>query len=250
MNTHIRDVYKKGYSTLPNLNKIGEEDVFEKEASDSNLIQAEKKEALINQKVFFEYENEPKHYEICEEWILSNYPRKLESSKFLDIAKETEEDFLIHRINGEKDYLSSAHVCFASHWKPEDKIGKSFEEIHQPVPMNLKNSKKLVYAMIHSGIFERFVWSIVYENKYNFHPRFEHKKFDIKNPKIFLKVERQITVGFSKHDFCLFILRQYLVEEKDIEKNILAKVIESMSPEQKQYKGLSDSYDLLSYLKS
>lgn len=46
MNTHIRDVYKKGYSTLPNLNKIGEEDVFEKEASDSNLIQAEKKRSI------------------------------------------------------------------------------------------------------------------------------------------------------------------------------------------------------------
>lgn len=249
MNTRIKEIYKKGYNTLPNLNKIAESDVFEPDNSDSSSIQVEKKEALLNQKFFFEHDNDPKHYEICEEWILKNYPRKLSSKKYLEIAKETEEDFLIHRINKEKDYLSSAHVCFASHWKPEDKIGKSFDEIHNPVPMNLKNSKKLVQAMIHSGIFERFVWSIVYEPKYNFHPRFEHKKFNKEKPEVFLKIERQVTVGFSEHNFCLFILRQYLVEEKDIDKKLLSNIIESMVPEQRAYKGLTDCGDLIHFLR-
>jgi hypothetical protein len=248
MNIRIKDCYKKGYNTLPNLNKIGEEEVFEKETQDCFAIQLEKKEALANQNVFFEYNNNPKHYEISENWIVKNYPRKLKSTNFLEIAKETEEDFLIHKIDNEKDYLSSAHVCFASHWRPEDKIGKSFEEIHQPVPMNLKNSKKLVYAMIHGGIFERFVWSVVYEKKYNFHPRFESKKFNPENPEVYIKVERQITVGFSEHNFCLFILRQYLIE--DIDKSILANVIENMSPEQKKYKGLNNSKELLFFLRN
>lgn len=114
-------VYKKGYTTLPDLKKINLDDVFEKNRSDSPAIQREKVCALKN------------------------------------------EDFLIHRIDDQKDYLSSVHVCFPSHWYPEDKIGKSFNEIHQPVPMNLKNSDKLVRAMVNGGIFERFVWSIVYE---------------------------------------------------------------------------------------
>jgi hypothetical protein len=249
MNTHIKDTYKKGYSTLPNLNKISELDVFEKDTSDSDNILVEKKEALLNQNVFFECDHDPLHYEICEDWILKNYPRRLIGKKYLDIAKETEEDFLIHRIKEDKDYLSSAHVCFASHWKPEDKIGKSFDEIHSPVPMNLKNSKKLVHAMIHNGIFERFVWSIVYDNKYNFHPRFNHKKFDKEKPEIFIKIERQVTVGFSEHNFCLFILRQYLVEEKDIDKKILTSIIESMTPEQKKYKGLAEAEELICFLK-
>lgn len=246
----ISDVYKNGYNTLPNLKKLKPEEVFEKNTDDSRIIQIEKLDALKNQNYFLEYENDPFFYEICAKWIKENYPRSLKSSDYLDIAKETEEDFLIHRIVDEKDWLSSAHVCFASHWKPEDKIGKSFNEIHAPVPMNLKNSKKLVHAMIHGGIFERFVWSIVYEKKYNFHPRLSHKNFDKKNPTVLLKVERQVTVGFSEYNFCLFILRQYLVEEKDLDKKILASVINDMTIEQKKYKGLENCEDLLNYLTS
>jgi len=244
----ILDVYKNGYNTLPNLKKLSPDEVFETDHSNSVNLQIEKKEALNNQKYFVEHENDDLFYEVASKWILENYPFKIENSKYLDIAKETDEDFLIHRKKNNKDWLSSAHVCFASHWKPEDKIGKSFEEIHQPVPMNLKNSNKLVEAMIHGGIFERFVWSVVYEKKYNFHPRLDHKSFDIKNPQVLIKVERQVTVGFSDYNFCLFILRQYLIEEKDIDKKILAKVIKEMSPEQKKYKDLECSDLLIDYL--
>jgi hypothetical protein len=244
------DIYKKGYNTLPNLKKLSESEVFEKNKADSALIQIEKKEALLNQKCFFEFDNDPKFYEICEEWIIRNYPFPLKGKTYLDIARETEEDFLIHRIKDEKDFLSSAHVCFASHWKPEDKIGKSFNEIHQPVPMNLNNSSKLVNAMVHGGIFERFVWSVVYEEKYNFHPRFNHLKFDPNNPKVLIKVERQVTVGFSNYNFCLFILRQYLLKEDQIDKKVLSNVIKNMTPEQKKYKGLENSENLLFYLDS
>lgn len=244
------EIYKKGYNTLPNLKKLKEDEVFERNRNDSALIRIEKEEALKNQNYFMEFNNDPKFYEICEEWILKNYPIKLKSTKYLDIAKETDEDFLIHRVDSELDYLCSAHVCFASHWRVEDKIGKSFNEIHAPVPMNLKNSSKLVHTMIHGGIFERFVWSVVHENKYNFHPRFNNLKFDIKKPKVLIKVERQVTVGFSKYNFCLFILRQYLISEDQVDKKILSEVIQKMTLEQKKYKGLEDCENLIVYLNS
>lgn len=244
------DVYKKGYSTLPNLKKLNENEVFERNNSDSALLRVEKEEALKNQQYFIEYENDPRFYEVCEQWILKNYPRTLKSSKYLDIAKEIDEDLLIHRISGEKDWLSSAHVCFASHWKPEDKIGKSFEEIHQPVPMNLKNSRKLVETAVRAGMFERFVWSVVHDNRYNFHPRLKYSKFDKNNPSILIKVERQVTVAFPEYDFCLFVLRQYLIQESDLDKPLLAEIIDKMTPEQKKYKGLEDCDDLLLYLQN
>jgi len=60
-----------------------------------------------------------------------------------------------------------------------------------------------------------------------------HKKFDENNPEVNIKVERQVTVGFPKNNFCLFILRQYLIEEKDIDKKLLSMSIENMTPEQK-----------------
>jgi hypothetical protein len=242
-------VYKKGYTTLPDLKKINLDDVFEKNRADSPALQQEKACALKNQKCFFEHDHPQEFYDICEKFLLDNYPIEFKNTKYIDLVKETDEDFLIHRINDQKDYLSSVHVCFPSHWYPEDKIGKSFNEIHQPVPMNLKNSDKLVRAMVNGGIFERFVWSIVYEKKYNFHPDLVHKKFDDHNPEVHIKVERQVTVGFPKNNFCLFILRQYLIEEKDIDKKLLATSVENMTPEQKKYKSLSDCDKLLRYLK-
>jgi hypothetical protein len=246
MNYHA---YKNGYSTLPNLRKIQKEEVFEKNNFDSELIQTEKFDALKNQRYFFEYNINPLFYDISANFILENYPSSLKSKNYLDIVKETNEDFLIHRIDGDKDYLCSAHVCFASHWLPEEKIGLSFEDIHKPVPMNLKNSKKLIHAAVYGGIFERFVWSVIYENKYNFHPRFEDKKFDINNPIVLVKVERQVTVGFPENHFCLFILRQYLIQENEIDKELLAKAIENMTEEQRKYKGLLNCENLIKYLK-
>ena len=243
-------VYKAGYSTLPNLKRLEPVDVFEKDESDLEAIRAEKAEALLNQNYFMEHENDPAIYEVCEKWILEHYPRPLKGKNYLEIAKETEEDFLIHRIDGERDWLSSAHICFASHWRPEDKIGTSFNQIHQPVPMNLKNSQKLVHAMIHAGIFERFVWSVVHDERYNFHPRLPYSKFNKNEPKVLVKVERQVTVGFSEQNFCLFILRQYLIREEDLDKRALADVIDAMTPDQKKYKGLDECSDLLAYLRS
>lgn len=240
-------VYKEGYSTLPNLKKINEKDVFEKNRNESEKIQDEKKEGLKNQKYFFEHKNKEEFYKISEKFILNNYPVQLKNRDYLEIAKEIDEDLIIHRLDGDKDYMCSAHVIFASHWLPENKIGTSFEEIHKPVPMNLRNSKKLVEAIINNGIFERFVWSVVHENKYNFHPRFGEKKFDINDPKVFIKVERQVTVGFKQEKFCLFLLRQYIIE--DIEKNQLINAINEMNEEQKRYKGLIDCTDVINYLK-
>jgi hypothetical protein len=242
--------YRNGYNTLPNLRKLQLNEVFEEDNHDSILIQKEKKEALENQKCFFEYNNPAEFYEISKNFIIENYPGKIQSSNYKDIVKELNEDFLIHRIDGDKDYLSSAHVCFSSHWFPEEKIGKSFDEIHQPVPMNLKNSKKMVEAMVYGGIFERFVWSVIHEKRYNFHPRLPYKKFDKKCLEVNVKIERQVTVGFPDHGFCLFILRQYLIEEKDLNKEALSNAIKNMTIEQKKYKSLENCEDLIDYLES
>lgn len=242
--------YKNGYSTLPNLRKIEAGEVFEKDDSESETMRIEKEEALANQACFFEHDNDAFFYDLCAEWIVANYPRPLVSRDYMGIVREADEDFLIHRIKDGRDWLSSVHVCFASHWRPEDKIGKSFEEIHQPVPMNLKNSGKLVRAAVSAGIFERFVWSVVHDERYNFHPRLPYSKFDPLNPRVLVKVERQVTVAFPKQDFCLFVLRQYLIKEDSLDKPLLADVIDKMTPDQKKYKGLEDCGKLLSYLRT
>jgi len=76
--------YKKGYSTLPDLKKIGVENVFEKCDKEAENIQTEKKLAIKNQKYFFEKNNPADFYETCEKFINKNYPRKLKSKKYTD----------------------------------------------------------------------------------------------------------------------------------------------------------------------
>lgn len=241
-------VYKNGYSTLPNLKRISSEQVFEKNKLESASLQKEKKEALANQRYFLEHNNPQEFYEVCEDFILKNYNQNLNSKNYLDIAKEIDEDLIIHRIDKNKDYTSSIHVCFPSSWLPEDKIGRSFTEVHMPVPMNLNNSKKLVEAIIYGGMFERFVWSLVYENKYNFHPKLNNKKFEESAPEVLIKVERQVTVGFPEKSFCLFILRQYLIQEKNIDKKSLINSIKNMTFEQRKYKSLENMESIVQYL--
>lgn len=237
-------VYKHGYNTLPNLKKISKKDIFEKNKKESNLIQKEKQVALKNQKFFFEIGDNSKFYNQCKEFIKEYYPIRLKSENYFEIAKEIDEDLIIHTFNNVKDYVSSIHVCLPSGWKPEEKIGKTFREIHEHVPMNLDNSEKLAKAIM-NGIFERFVWSIVFEEKYNYHPQYQKKAFDIENPEIFVKIERQVTVGFG--NFCLFILRQYLI--KDFDRISLYNSLKNMNEKEKEYKDLNEIEPILEHLK-
>lgn len=238
------------YSTLPNLRKITSQEVFVADAADAVRLQAEKQEALRTQTIFCEHDNDPRFYDACAAWIREHYPRPLAATNYLGIAREIEEYLLIHRIVGNRDWVSSAHVCFPSHWLPEEKVGKSFEEVHRSVPMNLANSRKLAETAARSGIFERFVWSVVHDDRHNFHPRLPASTFDRRDPRVLVKVERQVTVAFPAHDFCLFILRQSLIPEHELDKPALARAIEAMNPEEKAYKGLVDCDHLLAYLRT
>ena len=148
--------------------------------------------------------------------------------------------------------MAYGHVCFASDWRPEEKIGLSFREVHVPVPgMNLAASDRLVHAMIHAGPFERFVWSVVHEPRLNFHPRFPKRRFDPAAPCVYLKVERQTTVGFPDLGAALFSFRQHLLGMDDIQIPALIAALERMTPPQRAYKGLTDSAEpLIAWLRS
>lgn len=91
---------------------------------------------------------------------------------------------------------------------------------------------------------------MVHDDRHNFHPRLPASVFALHDPRVLVKVERQVTVAFPAHDFCLFILRQSLIPEHELDKLTLARAIEAMKPEEKAYKGLVDCDDLLAYLRS
>lgn len=236
--------YRKGYSTLPDLRKISPGEVWERDQGESDAIMREKSLALPRG-CYWESEAPEDVLDEVASWVASWHPWR-PSGTFEEVARSIPEDILVHRVSGGRDWLAAAHVCFPSSWLPEEKIGRTWEEIHRPIPMDLSSSSKIVRAMVSSGPFERFVWSVVYDARYDFHPRLARSSFAPGNPLV--KVERQVTVPFPHLGCCLFVLRQYLV--RDYDREALARAIEGMTLEQREYKGLVDPGPLLEWLRS
>jgi hypothetical protein len=243
MNQYIDHIYKNGYSVLPNLKKLGKEPVFLN--TDTFDYLEEKKKAIKNQKCFLEFNINQKTYDVVCDFISSQ--TNSNKSNFEEMAMLVQEDLVVHRIKENKDWMAACHICFPSGWLPEEKIGKCFQEIHSPIPgMNLNNSFNLARSMIYNGPFVRFVWSIVYERKVNSHPSLPYKNFDPSNPRIWIKVERQITYGFEEIESALFVIRQEIIEPEEIDYKSLYKSCSEMSPEHKKYKNISQ--ELLDWL--
>jgi hypothetical protein len=240
------ETYKKGYSVLPQLSRITVDKVFEVTLKDQMQFLEAKREAVKLQTAFAEHDMDDDIYETICRFIVEQYPIRLnEPFTFSNIAMQIQEDIAIHRLSDDRDWLAAAHICFPSGWNPMDKIGRPLSEIHAPIPgMNLSRSRKLVETMVNHGPFERFVWSVVFDDRINFHPRTPKKKFDPSNPCVFIKVERQLVVGFPEHSASLFVMRQHLIRD-NIDKPELVKSLLSMTEDQRIYKGINDEFDVL-----
>lgn len=247
--------YKNGYSTLPQLKKITADEVF---LPTPNLEwHMKEKYASLDYMIcpYFSYKMTDDIFEDVCKFITKHHPQK-PSGSFFGIGHDIPEDIIIHRMNDTTDWMAAAAVFMPSGWWPKDKIGKPLEEIHAPIPgMNLANSRKLVEAMVHSGPFERFVWSVVFSETLNAHPMIEmagifpKAQFEPVIPQVWVKVERQVTVGFPEHRVALFVLKHSLIHDHEIDKPALASAIRGMTPEQKEYKGLADCHEaVLAYL--
>lgn len=157
---------------------------------DYDPVLAELRQATYFQQQLCCLECRPPDYGRYVKWILDNYPIKLKKPHtFFHLAWQMSEDIAIHC----NDWLAAAAICFPSGWYPEEKIGKSFAEIHRPVPVMPRT--KLSY----SSTVEQTLYGL--GRGVNRHPRLpvEHN---------FITRERQVMVGFG--DSVLFIIRQYL----------------------------------------
>jgi hypothetical protein len=171
---------------------------------------------------------------------------------------QVQEDLALVQLDPKgQDYLGALHLSFPNFWSAHDKIGKNFTAIHEPVPGmddNNRNASKLINAMIYKGPFVRFAWGITTDNKLNHHPDSESNDssarkgrcFNPHNPELYLRVERQVMVGFTNLNATLFIIRTYLYDVANIiqipwQRNALVSALQSMSVDTLNYKGLTES---------
>ncbi len=154
------------------------------------------------------------------------------------LALTVQEDLvLMHR-----DTLEAAWVCFPSGWNPGEKIGKSFVEIHQPVPgidPISSRAPNLTRAMI-QGRFSRYVWGIKDNPNLSQHPSLNLDK----TPELYFRAERQVSVGIPELERFWFLIRIYHVPLEQVlttleRCTLLAKSVETMPNDLLEYKNMS-----------
>jgi hypothetical protein len=167
---------------------------------------------------------------------------------YLDFYDYPQEDWTIHKIEDGVDKMIFNSFFLPSFWRPEESLGKSLAELHGPVP-GLKLPQKTLESCTNNW-FVRFVWSIVYNNRLNFHPNLENQlKFDPQKPDWFIRVERQVIVGMPRINGFLFVVKPFIVKNPKIKE--LLFTIRGMSNEHKSYKRITPEFEeYLSWLNS
>lgn len=245
--------YRDGYRLTPQLKKISPQDVFNAPESHRAELIAAKRQIPAEQIWHAERDCPAELKADVLRYIRSASPDRLPATESLaEIAPHLAEDFVIHRQSDGADRMVFAAVMLPTGWRPDEKPGLSFREIHHVVPgMELSRSESLVEAVIHGGPFERYVWGVRFAHCWNDHPDRPRAAFDPAHPTVYVKLERQVTVGFPEHAALLFLIRQEILPPESIDRAALAKTLRSMTPEQIAYKGLTEhAGPLLQWLNS
>lgn len=189
------------------------------------------------------------------------------ASAFDALAAQIQEDFaVIRRSTDGTNWISAGHICYPSYWALEEKIGREFAVVHAPVAGMEKinqRSSAIVHTMITREPMVRFTWGLTTDTRLNHHPeppstisqdQWQGRQFDRQNPRLYLRIERQVIWGLPDQDAALFTIRTYfrdctaLKQDPSLRSNLIS-AIASMSPESLIYKGLVESKDsILSWL--
>ena len=171
------------------------------------------------------------------------YEKSLEYLQCYDFTEATEkyqEDFVIWApdANGRLS-IQIASVCFPSGWAPEEKINKTFAEIHEPVADNkliMAAADNIATMITQKGPFVRSVWTIANSPELNRHP-FTKKPWtnDIID-QMYYRTERQVTVPLD--NMAIFFIRTYVLPLLSVNHDKIKESINSMTEEILTYKDL------------
>lgn len=177
-------------------------------------------------------------------------------SAFTYLAMQTQEDWAVTAADPatNAEWLGALSISFPNHWRPAEKIGRSFAEVHMPVagiaPL-VKAAPALIETMIHKGPWERFAWGVATDTVLNHHPDNPDdpaRTLTDYSPAgagrgTWLRIERQTLVGFPLHRGALFTIRTYFTPVSQVaadpaRRQALASAVRGMSDEAVAYKGL------------
>lgn len=147
-------------------------------------------------------------------WRRTDVPRGDPLQRLLHLGRTLEADFLL--LDGNKSsgfHLQAGIVCFPSMWALGEKIGRSLDEIHGPVPTlngSLGPSIGRFLARIRPGTaYERANWGLAATSELNLHPHLKRPSLsrapDLKQ--IWLRIEDQLLTRLPSTLGILFGIR-------------------------------------------
>lgn len=168
------------------------------------------------------------------------------------------EDFAV--IDGASGRIPWLAVCLPSRWSPQDKVGRSFAEVHAPVAENtvLVNAGPALTRLVTGpDRWERFVWTITNEPRLDAHPM-RHARApwpaessaDALAAHAFFRTERQTFIPLEALCQAVFTIH---VEVQPLAQAVtsgsraaqLHAALTSMSPEVLAYRSLATARDRL-----
>jgi dimethylamine monooxygenase subunit A len=179
------------------------------------------------------------------------------------LACQIQEDITVMTANEDytKNWLSAVHVCSPNYWAPDASLGKSFSELHGPVPDSKKQLVDgLLKTSIKGGPFTRFVWGLTEDKELNhyYNSETDEKKwtsFSPENPELYLRVEREVLWGLKHVRALVFSFRTYFTPIQEIKSNAehseqLSLALQGMTPPERAYKRLTNETidDIMKYL--
>jgi len=168
------------------------------------------------------------------------------------LACQVQEDLAIVSVTPEKHWISYLHVCLPNGWAPEEKIGRSFAAIHEPVAgMAEMNRREDEFAQIMVRATDglvRFAWGVTFDDELNHHPDRPKTPFDPTDPRAFLRVERQTIWGFPRVGAALFTIRTYpydcdALRRDPATRDPLVAALRTMPQASAEYKGIAPYRD-------
>ena len=150
---------------------------------------------------------------ICAE---GGHPKSETEHPLIDAAYHVQEDLCILQKQGESHILTAAVMCFPSSWDPREKISRSIESIHQPVP-EFSDVSEIVERMLSAIRVEqplRRANFLIYTDPELHQPRGEGiaKPIDPNAPR-YIRVERQTFRRLPETLAVVFAIHTYVVSE-------------------------------------
>ena len=175
-----------------------------------------------------------------------DYQLFTECNSIKDLGLAIEDDVVImHKVK-----LDACFVAFPSSWNAGEKVGKTLNELHEPIADNealLRASEGIMRAMSSGQSFHRYTWGISSLSGYSNHPSYERPDFDSLDDLTF-RVEHERTATVIKDTTAVFLIHVDIYPLKEVLKTdfgLIKDSIDSMSDNVLEYKNLKKVKELI-----